>query len=111
MWQRIVQTLFNEGATEAIFKHASNLLVSTLILAAGLHATRSGKSIPSVINVGAVGYIVAAIGGALLILNLADGLRKLSKLRQHVLLQLLLVLVYAFVSVRVAQLVLAFRTG
>jgi hypothetical protein len=108
--RRAALTLLNDEVMRAIFDHARNLVVATLIFAAGMHATRTGESIPSVVNVEIAGYIVAATGAVLLVLNLADGLRKLSTVKRHTLLQLLLVAIYVVVSIRVAQLVLVFRT-
>ena len=73
LWRRIAQVLLNDATIDAIFTHARNLVVATLVLAAGIHATRedSVRSIPGVVDVSLAGYFVAAIGGGLILLNLA----------------------------------------
>ena len=113
LWRRIAQALLNDATIDAIFTHVRNLVVATLVLAAGIHATRadSVRSIPGVLDVGVAGYVVAVIGGGLILLNLANGLYKLSKTQWPVLLQVLLIVAYLLGSIRVARLLLAFRTG
>ena len=109
----MAQALLDDETLDAIFTHVRNLVVSTLVLAAGIHATRadSVQSIPGVLDVGLAGYVVAVLGGALILLNLASGLYKLSKTQWPVVLQVLLIVAYVLGSIRVAQLLLAFRTG
>lgn len=113
IWRRIAQALLDDETLEAIFTHVRNLVVGTLVLAAGIHATRadSVRSMPGVLDVGVAGYVVAVVGGGLILLNLASGLYKLSKTQRPVLLQVLLIVAYVLGTIRVAQLLLAFRTG
>lgn len=103
--------LFDNGGLEEIFRHVRNLVVATLVIAAGMHAIENGGSleIKGLPNSAVAGYIVSAIGIALFLLNLVDGLHRLSKVRRHLALQILLLAIYAFVTLRVTQLVLALR--
>ncbi|RDL49183.1 hypothetical protein BLJAPNOD_00280 [Ensifer sp. M14] len=103
--------LFDNGGLEEIFRHVRNLVVATVVIAAGMHAIENGRSleIMGLPNSSVAGYIVSAIGIVLFLLNLADGLHRLSKVRRHLALQILLLAIYVFITLRVTQLVLALR--
>ncbi len=109
--RRIATQLFDHGVLRLIFENARNMAVSSLITAAGLEVVRSGRGDLDLVVPNAVGYVVTAIGACLLLLNLLDGVWRLSRLKSHLLLQLLLCCAYVFVFWRVAQLVLAFKAG
>lgn len=109
--RRIAVVLFDGGVLRLIFEHARNVAISSLITAAGLEVIRSGDTYFRFVHPTLAGYFVAAIGASLLLLNLLDGLWKLSRLKSSLLLQCALCLAYAFVSWRVAQLVLSFKIG
>jgi hypothetical protein len=47
----------------------------------------------------------------LLLLNLADGLRRLARRRHHIALRVALIAAYVAVSVRIIQLMVIFRSG
>jgi hypothetical protein len=104
--------LFDQGGLEEIFRHARNLVVTTLIVAAGIHAIDNASSMSAlgVFDFRVVGYFVGVIGIVLFCLNLADGLYRLSKVRGHLFFQIATVAIYLFVTVRVAQLIIALRT-
>lgn len=108
---RAKQALFDRGGLEEIFRHARNLVVATLVTAAGIHAVENPDLIEAkgLLNISVAGYIVFAIGIALFLMNFVDGLYRLSKIRRHVALQLLVAAVYVIVTIRVAQLILALR--
>ncbi|KQU98356.1 MULTISPECIES: hypothetical protein [Ensifer] len=103
--------LFDNGGLEEIFRHVRNLVMATLVIAAGMHAIENGRSleIKGLPNIAVAGYIVSVIGTVLFLLNLADGLHRLSKVRRHLALQILLLAIYVFITLRVTQLVLALR--
>lgn len=103
--------LFDNGGLEEVFRHVRNLVMATLVIAAGMHAVENGRSlhIKGLPNTAMAGYIVSAIGIGLFLLNLFDGLYRLSKVRRHLVLQILLLAIYAFVTLRITQLVLALR--
>ena len=106
-----MEMLFDRGGSEAIFAHARNLVIATLIVAAGTKAT-SPEAAPhlwGVFNVKAAGYTVAIFGTLLLGLNLVAGLRKLARANWHFVFQALLIVAYLLITIRVAQLVIAFR--
>jgi hypothetical protein len=60
---------------------------------------------------GLVGRGVMLFGVILLVLNFVDGLYKLAKLNWHIAYQMLMAVLYIALSVRLIQLILAFRGG
>jgi hypothetical protein len=95
-----------------IFDHARNAVVATVVVAAGLEAT---KRVDAIDLMGlfaplSAAYVVAGVGCALIVLYFIDGLRKLAKLRWHIVLQIALGIAYLFVSLRIVQLVIFIRT-
>lgn len=101
--------LFERGVSRMIFEHARNLVVATLVLAAGLEATRHDPREIGPLAFRSTGYLVAAIGAALVLLNLADGMHRLSKARLPRRWHTLLVAVYLVLFWRVAHLILLYR--
>jgi hypothetical protein len=55
------------------------------------------------------GYVVAASGVILAVLNILDGLKKLTRENYHMTLRVLVVLLYLFFYIRIMQLMAAFR--
>jgi hypothetical protein len=110
-WKSLHRITFEQGGLEAVFNHVRNLVISTLIIAAGVHATVHGPTLSTlaIFQIESSGYGVAAIGLVLAILNLLDGLHKLARTKTPNLLRVLLIIFYLFFSVRVAQLMFAFR--
>src|SRR6188768_3385898 len=110
-WKNFIEMLFDRGGAEAVFAHARNLIIATLIVAAGTKATSQEAVWPlwGVLSVKVAGYTVAIFGTLLLGLNLFDGLRKLARANFRFLFQALLMLAYLLITIRVAQLVVAFR--
>ena len=96
---------------EAVFNHVRNLVISTLIVAAGVHATVHRPHIPpvAVFELESCGYGVAATGLTLAVLNLVDGFHKLARTNTPILLRVLVIMLYLVFSVRIAQLMYAFR--
>lgn len=108
----IVNALFDRGGVKAIFDHARNAVVATIIVAAGLDTAKriDVVGLVGLLNPLVAGYFVAGTGGLLVILNFVDGLRKLARFRRHVYLQIAFFAAYLFVSVRVVQLIIFMRT-
>lgn len=112
MSDSVLGGLFDRGGLRAIFDHARNAVVATLIVAAGLGTTRThdlsdlvGVPYPLI-----AGYVVTGLGCALIALNFIDGLRRLARLRWHVTLQIALGLGYLFASFRIVQFLIFMRT-
>jgi hypothetical protein len=96
-----------------MFTHVEKMIVATLIISAGAHVSSDEPAIVlfGYLRHGLVGRGVELFGIVLLILNFLDGLYKLSKLEWHAAYQILMSLCYVALSVRLVQLILAFRGG
>ncbi len=110
-WKSLHRITFEQGGLEAVFNHVRNLVIATLIIAAGMYATVHGPRMPAlpVFQVEWTGYGVAASGLILAVLNLLDGFHKLARTKTPNLLRVLVIILYLFCSVRIAQLMFAFR--
>jgi len=87
------------------------MIIGTLIVSAGAHVSSSEPAIVlfGYLRHGLVGRGVELFGVILLVLNFLDGLHKLAKLDWHVVYQVVMALCYIALSVRLIQLILAFR--
>lgn len=105
--------MFDQGGLEEIFRHVRNIVTSSFILAAGLYAVKYPRSINirGVIDISMAGYGVACLGGLLFLFSLLDGMHQLSKFRWHFVFQILLVVIYLMITIRVEQIVLSFRAS
>jgi hypothetical protein len=105
--------LLEEGGLKALFDHLRNLLMATLIMAAGSYAIRRGVVVDlfGVLYDELAGFIVLAIGALLAILNALSGLHQLNKQQLHIGIRILAIGLYAVATVRLIQLVVVLRTG
>ena len=112
-WLPLKTKLLDDGGIDEIFSHLRNLLMATVILAAGLYALRrpDGIELFSVLSLQIAGYCVGAIGICLVGLNLLDGWYKLTKLGSSMLLRTAFAGLYLFVSMRLVQFVVLLRAG
>ena len=102
-----------EPVSKEIFSHVEKLIIGTLIVSAGAHVSSSEPAIVlfGYLRHGLVGRGVMLFGVILLVLNFVDGLYKLAKLNWHVAYQIAMSFLYIALSVRLIQLILAFRGG
>jgi hypothetical protein len=93
------------------FSHIEKMIIGTLIVSAGAHVSSEEPAIQlfGYLRHGLVGRGVMLVGVVILTLNFIDGLTKLAKLNWHVAWQIMMSLFYIAVSVRLIQLILAFR--
>jgi hypothetical protein len=105
--------LFDKGGIAEIFAHLRNLLIATVIIAAGSYAIRQAPDVEifGVLNLEITGLGVEAIGVILVGLNLLDGLYKLTRIGSPIALKIALVGVYVFISMRLVQIVVLLRAG
>lgn len=101
--------LTREAVVRALFDHVRNLILSSAVIAVGLQAIRSDTPDVLVPYPSTAGYVVTSVGVLLLLINFADGLRKLSTLKFGRYLQGLMVALYAMLSWRVFQMILVFH--
>ena len=100
-----------EDASKEVFSHVEKMIVGTLIISAGAHVSSNE---PAIILFGYlrhsfVGLGVELVGIALLAMNFLDGLYKLAKLNWHAAYQVAMSICYIVLSIRLIQLILAFR--
>ena len=102
-----------EHLSKEIFGHVEKMIIGTLIVSAGAHVSSNEPAIVlfGYLRHGLVGRGVELFGVILLVLNFLDGLYKLSRLDWHVAWQLVMSFCYIALSVRLIQLILAFRGG
>ncbi len=100
-----------EHLSKEIFSHVEKMIIGTLIVSAGAHVSSNEPAIVlfGYLRHGLVGRGVELFGLLLLFLNFLDGLYKLSKLDWHAAYQIVMSFCYITLSVRLIQLILAFR--
>ena len=100
-----------EPATREVFGYVEKMIVATLIISAGEHVSSNDPAIQlfGYLRHGLVGRGVQLFGIILLVLNFLDGFYKLAKLDWHVAYQVIMSICYIALSVRLIQLILAFR--
>jgi hypothetical protein len=100
-----------EPASKEIFDHVEKMIIGTLIISAGAHVSSNEPAIVlfGYLRHGLVGRGVMLFGVILLVLNFLDGLCKLARLDWHVAYQIVMTFCYIALSVRLIQLILAFR--
>jgi hypothetical protein len=101
-----------EQASKEIFSHVEKVIIGTLIVSAGAHVSSADPAIElfGYLRHSLVGRGIELFGIVLLVLNFLDGLYKLARLNWHLAYQLAMTLLYVALSVRLIQLILAFRT-
>ncbi len=100
-----------EQTSKEIFGHVEKLIVGTLIVSAGAHVSSTEPAIVlfGYLRHGLVGRGVELFGVVLLVLNFLDGFYKLARLDWHAAYQIVMSICYIALSVRLIQLILAFR--
>jgi hypothetical protein len=100
-----------QQAYKEMFGHVEKMIIGTLIVSAGAHTSSNEPAIVlfGYLRHSLVGRGVELFGVILLLLNFLDGLYKLAKLDWHVAYQIAMSLCYFVLSVRLIQLILAFR--
>jgi amino acid permease len=101
----------DEGITKDVFDNLRNFLMCALLFAAGNDALYGDSRLLLGLFVSHVaGWGLICLAAILMLLNICDGLKKLSKLRYHVALQVLVCLFYIIFAERVVELVWNFRS-
>jgi hypothetical protein len=100
-----------EPISKEIFSHVEKMIIGTLIVSAGAHVSSTEPWIElfGYLRHGLIGRGVMLFGVILLVLNFLDGLYKLARLNWHIAYQILMTILYFALSVRLIQLILAFR--
>ena len=100
----------DRGAIKQVFDHLRNYMICAFILAVGTTELRQTESqFFDLIPAGFSGIGVVAVGAVLIFFNLYDGIRRISRSKNHILLILVLVFLYLFFSIRVVEMAWDFR--
>jgi hypothetical protein len=100
-----------EQVSKEVFSYVEKMIIGTLIVSAGAHVSSNEPAIIlfGYLRHGLVGRGIELFGVVLLVLNFLDGLYKLTRQQWHVAYQIVITLGYIVLSVRLIQLILAFR--
>jgi hypothetical protein len=100
-----------EQACKEIFGYVERMIIATLIFSAGAHVSSNEPAIIlfGYLRHGLVGRGIELFGVGLLVLNFLDGLYKLARLNWHAAYQIAMTICYIVLSVRLIQLIMAFR--
>lgn len=109
LWNAYLHSLDQDLSTK-IFDNLKNLVVCALLFAAGSNALHSDQTVflgmfPSTTT----GWGLIVLSSLLTVLNISDGVRRLSQLKYHIVLQVLMVVLYVVIAARVVEIVWNFR--
>ena len=102
----------DDGLSKKIFDHVRNYLMCVFLLAVGISEFQ--KHTVLLFGFAPIQYAGATLIGlscVLIGLNLYDGVRQLSKLKYHYIFTICLVILYIFLSVRIVEMALNFRSA
>jgi hypothetical protein len=100
LWKRYLEWLDKDLSTK-VFDNFKNMVLCALL--SGTHMFMSPLAS------GSTGWGLITISVVLMLLNMSDGIRRLSRLRYHTILQILIVVIYVLVSERVVEMVWNYR--
>jgi type IV secretory pathway VirB2 component (pilin) len=102
-----------EPVYKEMVSHIEKLIIGTLIVSAGAHVSSEEPAVQlfGYLRHSLVGRGVMLVGVIVLALNFIDGLYKLARVNWHVAWQIVMSFFYIALSVRLIQLILAFRGG
>jgi hypothetical protein len=105
-----LNSALDRGAIKQIFDHVRNYMICAFILAVGTAELRQPESrFFDLIPAGYGGLGVISIAVLLILVNLYDGMRRISRSRYPVAFIVALVLVYFFLSIRIVEMAWNFR--
>ena len=105
-----INDALDSGASKQILDHVRNFMIGAFILAIGTSEFRQqDNQFFELIPPGYAGLGVIIFATILILFNLYDGIRRISKSKYHISLTLGLVVLYLFLSVRVVEMAWDFR--
>jgi hypothetical protein len=101
----------DKGIIKDIFLHIRNYAVSSMILAAGFYEIKHPRKLLLGAKADEVaGFITIVFGIILLLLNLYNGIYKLSKYKQNLLVHGFFLVAYIVITVRIFEIIWHFRS-
>jgi len=108
---RQINTALDDGLAKSVFDHIRNFLMCAFLLAIGTAEFRQHTSeFFGLISSQYSGTGVIGLSLILICLNLYDGIRKISRTKYHLILTIVLIGIYIFLSIRVVEMSWDFRT-
>ncbi|NRA19377.1 MAG: hypothetical protein HRU05_02755 [Oceanospirillaceae bacterium] len=103
-------TALDNGFPKGVFDHLRNFLMASFLLAVGTDQFRDHtRLLFDVVPIKYTGLAVMVFAIMLILLNLYDGIRKISKSKYHLALSLGLIVIYIFLSLRIVVMAWTFR--
>ena len=107
---RRLNSALDQGVSKQVFDHLRNYMICAFILAIGTTELREKEAqFFDLIPPGYAGLGVIALGGLLIVFNLYDGIRRISRSPYHRVLTVALVLLYLLMTARVVEMAWDFR--
>ncbi len=107
-----INRFIDSGEMKALFEHVRNLLVCAMLFASGSYATGDSSRVFLGTIVGTTaGVLIIIVAGILTVMNMWDGVRRLSKLKRPLLLRMVLFVVYLSLALRIVEITWPFRTS
>jgi hypothetical protein len=108
---RQIDTALDEGLAKSVFDHIRNFLMCAFLLAIGTAEFNQQTNLfLGLVSSQYSGTGVIGLSLILICLNLYDGIRKISKSKYHLMLTIVLISIYIFLSIRVIEMSWDFRT-
>lgn len=108
-WRKYLALLDTDFTTQ-VFDNIKNLLVCALLFAAGTNALDSSHHLyMGLLASDLAGWALIGLSAVLMLLNVSDGMRRLSRLPYHTAFQVILFLIYLVLAIRVVEIVWDFR--
>ncbi|WP_223487198.1 hypothetical protein [Pseudomonas sp. A-RE-19] len=109
LWRKYLALLDTDFTTK-VFDNIKNLVVCALLFAAGTNALHGEHQLfMGFFASNLAGWGLILVSAVLMLLNISDGVRRLSRLPYHTVFQIILFLAYLVLAVRVVEIVWDFR--
>lgn len=104
-------TALQNGLSNEVFDHLRNYTICALLLAIGTTEVREHSStLFGLFPVKYSGVVLVGFSVFLILFNLYDGIRKFSQLKYNLVLQIILIAIYIFFTIRVTEMAWNFRS-
>lgn len=105
-----LNSALDRGMSKQVFDHLRNYMICAFILAVGTTALREpGPQFFGLIPPGYAGLGVITLGGLLTLLNLYDGIRRITRSKRHFVFIVVLILLYLLMTARIVEMAWDYR--
>jgi hypothetical protein len=115
MWNAlysIKERLIDQGGVKELFDHLRNLLIATVIVAAGSYVIRQRAAVQlfGIVDIEFAGFAVLVVGILLAVLNALSGWHQLNKQQWHIGIRIVAILCYFLITMRLVQFIVVLRS-